>query len=38
MGLLRVFIADASECVVGRAAVMSHNFLVQIQALPVVIV
>lgn len=38
MGLLRMFSADASECVVGRAAAMSHDFLVQIQALPVVIV
>lgn len=38
MGLLRVFSADVSECVVRRAAAMSHDFLVQIQALPVVTV
>lgn len=38
MGLLRVFSANVSECVVRRAAAMSHDFLVQIQALPVMIV
>lgn len=30
MDLLRVFSADVSECVVRRAAAMSHDFLVQI--------
>lgn len=30
MDLLRVFSADVSECVVLRAAAMSHDFLVQI--------